>query len=79
MRPVETQDQSCLSCKFWAGVRPTQIEEENSTRVLFSGQCRKSAPVMDATGKAVWPVCDSEDWCAAYEQGTTPNDAKRFL
>lgn len=76
MRLLDTQDQSCLSCKFWAGVRPTQQEDN---RVVLLGQCRKSVPVTAADGTAVWPVTRPEDWCAVYEQGTTPNDVKRFL
>jgi hypothetical protein len=75
MRPVETQDQSCLSCKFWAGVRPAQ---QDDNRFVLTGQCRKNAPVVGPAG-GTWPATNPNDWCAVYEAGTTPNDAKRFL
>lgn len=75
MRPAETENEACLSCKFWAGVKPAQTEEN---RVVITGQCRKNAPVVGPTG-AVWPQTDARDWCAEYQVGTTPNEARRFL
>jgi hypothetical protein len=76
MRPVTTEDQSCFSCAFWAGVTPNR---ESERRVVFTGQCRKNAPVLLADGTAGWPATAAEDWCAAYERGQTPSEAQRFL
>lgn len=76
MRPVNTENESCMSCRFWAGVQPTRVEEN---RVVFNGQCRKTAPIMKPDGTAGWPATVSTDWCAAYEQGQTPDEVRRFL
>lgn len=75
MRTLDTEHESCLSCKFWAGVRPEQAEE---SRVVLTGQCRKRAPVVGPAGTA-WPQTAPEDWCAEYQVGTTPNESRRFL
>lgn len=75
MRTVETENESCLSCKFWAGVRPQQAPDNS---VSVTGQCRKNAPTL-VDGKAVWPATEPHDWCAEYQVGTTPNEARRFL
>lgn len=76
MRNVDTQHESCLSCKFWATVK---VMRSPNDAVSFIGKCKKNAPIVGADGAAVWPTTDAEDWCASYEQGTTPNEAKRFL
>lgn len=76
MRPLETTGEDCYSCRFWAGVRTVQSEDG---RVMQIGTCRKSAPVVGADGKAAWPATLRHDWCAAYEQGATPEEARRLL
>lgn len=76
MRPLTTENQSCFSCAFWAGVQPQRIDDRN---VVFNGQCRKNAPVLMPDGSAGWPNIGANGWCAVYEQGQTPNEAQRFL
>lgn len=76
MRNLETQNESCLSCRFWANVKPVKTTDE---RVIFIGQCRKASPTANADGSATWPAIAGDEWCAEYEQGTTPNEAQRFL
>ena len=73
MRSSDTAQESCLSCRFWAGVGAAPADK------TLSGQCRKHTPTAGVGAVAVWPKTAATDWCAEYQVGATPNEATRLL
>ncbi len=49
----------CLNCKFW---------KEHYHQDEPSGECRKTTPSRNDSGKGVWPITKDLDWCGEYEE-----------
>ena len=55
---------TCSTCRYWA---PDLVFNQSAGGGPKYGKCKRSTPLANAAGNAVWPVTEKSDWCGEYE------------